>query len=376
MDDNWLMKLYNWQQPDWPHFRYDLTQLYEKLLFISEKMGLIAGKLEHLNGNLQSETTIDLLVEEAVNTSEIEGEHISRIDIRSSIKNKLGLNPKQAPVRDKRAQGIAELMLDVRKSFKQALTEEKLFDWHLMVMSGSSNPNLRMGYWRTDEEPMQIVSGSLGKQLVHYEAPPSQAVPEEMEKFLHWFNETSPEKPKAIKSPPVRAAIAHLYFESIHPFDDGNGRIGRAIAEKALSQGFGYPVLISLSAAIEADKKAYYSALKTASKSNEVTPWIEYFGDLIVKAQLEVERIINFILKKSNFFDQFKDVLNERQTKVIKRMLQEGIKGFEGGMSAKKYMSITGTSKATATRDLQHLLIVKALKQSGGGRSVRYELNL
>ena len=308
--------------------------------------------------------------------SEIEGEHISRLDIRSSIKNKLGLNPKIVHVHDKRAQGIAELMLDVRNTFKQPLTEAKLFDWHLMLLSGTFNPNLKIGYWRTDEEPMQIVSGHHGKWVVHYEAPPSRDVPKEMQKFIRWFNNTAPGKPKAIQFPPVRAAIAHLYFESIHPFDDGNGRIGRAIAEKALSQGFGYPVLLSLSHIIEREKKAYYAALNAASRSNELTAWIHYFVNAILSAQIEVESQINFILKKSVFFDKYNDALNERQLKVVKRMMKAGVKGFEGGMSAKKYMAITGTSKATATRDLQHLLAIKALKQMGSGRSVRYELNL
>ncbi len=370
------MRTYNWQQSDWPNFRYDVSGLHETLLSISEKMGLISGKVAHLSENLQTETMINLMVEEAVKTSEIEGEHISRIDVRSSIKNKLGLNPKMVPVRDKRAQGIAELMLDVRNTFKKPLTEEKLFDWHLMVMSGSSNPNLRVGYWRTDEEPMQIVSGHHGKWTVHYEAPPSNNVPKEMQQFIHWFNETAPGKPKAIQFAPIRAAIAHLYFESIHPFEDGNGRIGRAIAEKVLSQGFGYPVLISLSLAIEANKKAYYAALKIASRSNEITNWLHYFVDLILSAQIEVERQIDFILKKTQFFDKFKNDLNERELKVIKRMLQEGVQGFAGGMSAKKYMSITGVSKATATRDLHHLFVINALKQTGSGRSVRYELKL
>ena len=197
-----------------------------------------------------------------------------------------------------------------------------------------------------------------------------------MKRFIRWFNETAPGKPKAIKYAPVRAAIAHLYFESIHPFEDGNGRIGRAIAEKALSQGFGYPAILSLSTTIEAERKAYYAALKSASRSNELTDWINYFVNVILKAQIEVEAQINFILKKSLFFAAFNDILNERQLKIVKRMMQAGIKGFEGGMSAKKYMIITGVSKATATRDLQHLLEIKAFNQTGSGRSVRYELNL
>lgn len=370
------MGIYNWQQSDWPHFRYDLSDLYESLLSISEKMGSISGQLNHIAKNLQTETIIDFLVEEAVKTSEIEGEYISRLDIRSSIKNKLGLNPELVRVHDKRARGVAELMLNVRDTFEQPLTEDKLLDWHLILLSGSFNPNLKIACWRTDEEPMQVVSGHHGKWIVHYEAPPARDVPKEMERFIHWFNDTAPSQPQAIQFAPIRAAIAHLYFESIHPFEDGNGRIGRAIAEKALSQGFGYPVIVNLSTAIESEKKAYYSALHIASKSNELTPWLHYFVNMVLNAQRHVEAQINFILKKTWFFDTFKDVLNERQLKVIRRMMQAGIKGFEGGMSAKKYMRIAAASKATATRDLQYLASIKALKQVGSGRSVRYELDL
>src|SRR5690606_15010595 len=188
-----------------------------------------------------------------------------------------------------------------RNTYKKPITEIKLFDWHSMLLSGFSHSNLKIGGWRTDKEPMQIISGRHGKWIVHYEAPPSNDVPKEMKKFIHWFNDTAPGKPNAIKFPPVRAAIAHLYFESIHPFEDGNGRIGRAIAEKALSQSFGYPVMLSLSNTIEAGRKAYYAALNAASKTNELTAWIKYFVNVVLSAQIEVEAQINFILKKSIF---------------------------------------------------------------------------
>lgn len=368
------MKKYNWQQPDWPKFRYDLSSIHETMLKIAEKTGLIKGQLGHLAENLKTETMINLMVEEAVKTSEIEGEYISRPDVRSSIKNQLGLNQGIIKVHDKRAHGMAELMLDVRHTFKQPLTDEKLFDWHLMLLSASPNPHLRIACWRSHEEPMQIVSGHHGSWVVHYEAPPSKIVPEEMEQFIDWFNNTAPGQASEIKYAPVRAAIAHLYFESIHPFEDGNGRIGRAIAEKALSQGAGYPVMLSLSQAIDQDKKAYYAALNHASKSNEITAWINYFVNIVLTAYIDVGRQINFILKKSTYFDKFEDRLNERQLKVIRRMMQAGVNGFEGGMSAKKYMAMTGVSKATATRDLQDLLAIGAVRQIGEGRSIRYEL--
>lgn len=368
------MKTYNWQQPDWPIFRYDLSTLHKTLQIIAEKSGLISGKLSHLNENQQSEALVNLMVEEAVKTSEIEGEYISRPDVRSSIKNKLGLIANR--VHDKRAEGIVEMMFDVRNTFKQPLSETKLFEWHLMLLSMSRNINLTIGAWRTHKEPMQVISVHHGKTVVHFEAPLSDDVPSQMHHFLEWFNITAPGESQEIIFAPVRAAIAHLYFESIHPFEDGNGRIGRAISEKALSQGFGYPVMLSISQAIEADKKSYYNALHVASKCNEITTWIHYFVNVVLKAQLEVEEQINFILKKSIFFDKFADTLNERQLKVVKRMMSSGTKGFEGGMTAKKYMGITGTSKATATRDLQHMMTIQAITQIGSGRSVRYDLNL
>lgn len=367
---------YNWQQADWPHFKYELETIHETLISIAEKMGSVSGKLSHLSENLQTEVTINLIVEEAIKTSAIEGENINRPDVRSSIKNKLGLNPTPAKVHDKRAQGITELMLDTRHTFQEPLTEDQLFEWHIMLLSHSIDPNLAIARWRTDEEPMQVVSGHLGKKIVHYEAPPSRNVPKEMQRFIVWFNETAPGEPKAIKFAPVRSAIAHLYFESIHPFEDGNGRIGRAISEKALSQACGYPILLSLSSAIEANRKAYYDALKNASRSNEITSWIQYFVNTILAAQIDAEVQINFILKKAKFFDTFGAKLNDRQMKVVRRMLQKGVQGFEGGMSAKKYMAITDVSKATATRDLQELLVMQAVVQVGSGRSVRYDLNI
>lgn len=370
---NWLMMKYNWQKPDWPNFTYDLTSLHEDLLAISEKAGLLRGKLAHLDENLQTEAFIDLMMEEAIKTSEIEGEYINRLDIRSSIKNKLNLASETIKIHDKRADGIVEMLYDARKTFNAPLTNVALFDWHLMLASGFS-ATTRIGSWRIHEEPMQIISGHYGKRTVHYEAPPSKDVPNEMERFIQWFNETAPGNLLAIKFAPVRAAIAHLYFESIHPFEDGNGRIGRVIAEKALAQGFGYPLMFSLSPTIEANKKVYYEALHIVSRTNEITNWIHYFVTTIFTAQCEVEKQINFILYKAKFFDKYKNALNERQLKVVKRIFKAGIKGFEGGMTTKKYMVITGTSKATATRDLQDLQEIQAFIQFGRGRGVYYEL--
>jgi Fic family protein len=365
---------YNWQQKFWPEFNYDISRIQDTFFTFAEKTGHVSGILKSLPDATQTEAIIDLMVSEAVKTSEIEGEYLSRPDVMSSIRHKLGLDTGNIDIADKRAKGAAELMVDVRKTYRAPLSDRKLFEWHRMLLSGSGG--IKIGTWRTHKEAMQVISGPVGKWKIHFEAPPSDAVAAEMEGFINWFNETTPGKRKEIRNPVLRSAIAHLYFESIHPFEDGNGRIGRAISEKALSQGLGRPVLLSLSDAIGANKKKYYNALKTAQRSHEVTPWIVYFSNMALDAQLRAEKSIDFVLCKTRFLDRFNKQFNERQSKVIHRMLDEGPKGFEGGMSAKKYIAITKTSKATATRDLQYLSEIDALKQTGGGRSIRYEVNL
>jgi Fic family protein len=239
----------------------------------------------------------------------------------------------------------------------------------------SGNNKVVAGEWRSHASPMQIVSGSVGKEKVHFEAPSSAIVPKEMKMFIDWFNQTAPGQVKAIQNAIVRSALAHLYFESIHPFQDGNGRIGRAISEKALSQGLGQPIILSLSSAIEKKRDEYYKALKNAQSSNEVTKWIVYFSRTIVEAQKEAKNVIDFSLKKASFFDNHTG-LNKRQIKVINRLFQEGPNGYEGGMNAKKYMSITKTSKATATRDLQALSDAGIFISVGAGRSVRYGIKI
>jgi Fic family protein len=333
-------------------------------------MGLLNGLPE----DVQNETVIDLMVTEAIKTSEIEGEDLNRIDVASSIKKNLGLVPEKEQVRDKRAEGIAALMVDVQSSYAEKLTKTKLFSWHQMVMKGSKG--YKIGDWRTGEEPMEVVTGAYGKEKVHFVAPPSEQVPGEMKSFIKWFDDTGRDGKKEIKNPVIRSAIAHLYFETIHPFEDGNGRIGRALSEKALSQGAARPILLSLSKTIEANKNNYYDALKEAQRSNEITSWIAYFAKMALQAQIEAEEEIDFTLRKAKFFARFETELNKRQLKVIRRMLEEGPKGFTGGMSAKKYMSITQTTKPTATRDLQNLVVLKIFVPMGGGHSTSYDINL
>lgn len=367
--------LYNWQLSDWPVFYYQPGISEKLLLEFLLKSGQTSGILTGFPKDSQTELALEIMVEEAIKTSEIEGEFLSRQDVISSIKKNLGIHEAHPLlVKDHRVKGIARLMVAVRSSFAEPLTEAELFAWHEMLMEG--NRYVSAGNWRPDTSPMQVVSGTIGKEIVHFEAPPSDRVAVEMNQFINWFNRTSPGQTEAISNPLIRSGISHLYFESIHPFEDGNGRIGRALAEKALHQGLGQTTLISLSNTIMKDKNGYYGALKSAQQSIEITNWLDYFTDTVIQAQRGAERLIQFALKKAKFFDLNRSRLNERQIKVIGRMLEEGPDGFEGGMSARKYVAITKASKPTATRDLQELRELGIFIPSGGGRSVSYELVL
>lgn len=361
---------YNWQQHDWPSFRYDLREIEAALIAFADRAGQITGLLRGLPEEGQTEAIIQLMIAEALKTSEIEGEHLSRQDVLSSIRKQLGINRPAGHIADKASEGAGELMVAVRKNWAEPLDENTLFSWHRMLMKGSTG--FAVGQWRAHEASMRVVSGAIHRPEIHFEAPPSARVPREMAAFLKWFNRSEQE----MRHAPVRAAVAHLYFESIHPFEDGNGRIGRAISEKALSQGLRRPAILSLSRTIEAGKKAYYDALKRAQSSNEISPWIRYFVAVVLDAQTDAQKQVEFILRRTRFFDRCKDRLNDRQQRVIRRMMEEGPDGFEGGMNARKYMSLTKVSKATATRDLQYLAEQGVFIPIGGGRSTRYRLNL
>lgn len=365
---------YNWQLPDWRNFMFSEKTVEDILFDFTEKAGHLKGLLHAMPQDSQEQTLIEILVLEAIKTSEIENEYLSREDVTSSIRHNLGLFEPKKEVRDVRAKGIGKLITEVRRTYSEALSAETLYDWHRYLFT--SQTHINVGVWRSQSEPMQVVSGRLDKPRVHFEAPPSKDVAKEMELFITWFNDTAPNGKHPIKHAPIRSAISHIYFESIHPFEDGNGRIGRAIADKALSQSVGYPLLLSLSATIESNKKAYYGSLESGQKSNEITPWMRYFMQVIIDAQQSAAALIDFTLKKARFFDSYKKDLNERQLKSINRMFQEGPKGFEGGMTAKKHMSINQTSKATATRDLSILEKLGAFIITGSGRNTHYHINL
>jgi Fic family protein len=364
---------YIWQREGWPNFTWDTQVLERSAYAYALEAGRLAGEVRHLPEDEKMDALIDLMVSEAVKTSQIEGENYDREDVRSSIRNQLGLNAMPQAVRDPRANGVAALMISVRNHIAEDLTAERLWEWQdMIIVERYDQARLHVGRWRDNPEPMQIVSGAIGKETVHFEAPPASRVPEEMERLIVWFNR-SRNMPGA-----VRAGVAHFWFECIHPFSDGNGRVGRAIAEKALSQELGAPAILSLSTAIERRRQDYYDALSRASRGGlDITEWLVWFTDLVLEAQVQAKERIGFTLAKTRFWDRHANVLNERQAKALARMLREGPEGFKGGMSAQKYMRITDCSKATATRDLAELLRMGALcKLEGGGRSTRYDIEL
>lgn len=366
--------MYNWQQRGWPDFTYNVEEVQPILLAFAQETGEVKGLIQGLSDELKQDTLLQLMISEAVKTSAIEGEYVSRQDVMSSIRNNLGLNDTPVYVKDQRANGIAQLMVEVRNTFQDPMTTTMLKSWHRLLFTNVSSVN--PGEWRQGDQPMQVISGAYGREVVHYEAPPSTRVPREMEAFVHWYNTASFPLKEVVPEAVLKSAIAHLYFESIHPFEDGNGRIGRAIAEKALSQSLGRPVMLSLSKTIEANKKAYYGALKEAQRTLDVTAWINYFASCVLHAQQDAKVMVQFSLKKAQFFDRFKHRLSDRQLKAVTKMMDRGADGFEGGMTAKKYTGITAVSKATATRDLQQLHEMGVFVQEGSGRSVRYQLNL
>jgi Fic family protein len=253
------------------------------------------------------------------------------------------------------------------------LSHEMLFSWHDNLMLGNSK--IKAGKYRAYKEDMQVVSGRIDKPKIHFVAPPSSRIPQEMSRFVDWFNRTAPGS-KTPLTPLTRAGIAHFHFVTIHPFEDGNGRIGRALVTKVLSQSIKSPVLTAVSCTINQDKKQYYKSLNAQSKSNEITQYLTYFSKTILESQRAMVEKLDFLIAKTKFFDAHKRDLNARQKKAILRILREGPKGFDGGLSAKNYMAITKAPKATTTRDLTDLVKKGVLIKTGKLKSTRYELNL
>ncbi|WP_232491473.1 Fic family protein [Novosphingobium kaempferiae] len=364
---------WNWQLPDWPNFGFDPSRLRVAEERFLKGSGVVVGTMHHLDEHARQGIVIELISREMVESSAIEGELLDRASVQSSIARQLGLiadkrrsNPAEA--------GAAELMADLYRRYAVPLSDELLFDWHRMLMNGRRDL-ADIGAYRTHADPMQIVSGALHAPRVHFEAPPSDSVPLEMARFVAWFNDSSP-KGDAPFPAITRAAIAHLWFETIHPFEDGNGRLGRAIAEKALAQSLEAPTLTALAATIHRRRKAYYAELQRASQSNRIDAWMTWFADIVLEAQASTIESIGFLIEKTRLLDRLKDRINPRQEKALIRMMAEGPNGFAGGLSARNYRTITDAASATATRDLAELVELGALERIGERRYARYHLKI
>ena len=369
---------WNWEQPDWPHFAWDASRLRQAEEHFLLGTGMFAGTVKHLLPLDREQLAIEAMSGEAVTTSEIEGEILDRASVQSSIRRQFGLKTDPRRVRPAE-QGISEMMVDLYRSFAKPLSEEMLFGWHRMLLQGHADLK-DIGRYRTGKEPMQVISGPLQARRVHFEAPPSSKVRREMAQFIAWFNRTEPNRTAPTGRQPLpaltRAGLAHLYFESIHPFEDGNGRIGRAIADKALSQSVNQQLLTTLAATILARRKEYYAALGRASRSNEVTGWLAWFAGIAIEAQQRTIARVEFMIDKTRLLDRLRGQLNPRQEKALMRMLREGPDGFKGGLSAGNYATITGASPATTTRDLADLVNKRALVRTGELRHARYHLTI
>lgn len=365
--------VWNWQKPEWPNFDWDAGALSEQEARFLHEAGVVVGAMKHVGKDQQSSLVIELISTEAVKTSEIEGEVLDRESVQSSLRRTFGLSAddRRVPLPE---QGIADMMADLYRTWDEPLDHDTLFAWHTMVMKGRTG-SMDVGRYRTHEEPMQVVSGAVHNPTVHFEAPPSSVMAVEMDRFIGWFNASEPGG-KAPLSPLIRAGLAHLYFVSIHPFDDGNGRIGRAISEKVLSQGLGEPALLSLSQTIHTGRKRYYAMLERSNKDLQATAWLDYFAGTVLDAQKYTLRLIDFLIAKTRLYDRLRGSLNDRQEKVLARMFREGLEGFKGGLSAENYIVITGTSPATATRDLADLVTKGALTRTGERRHTRYWLKV
>ena len=362
---------YIWQHEDWPHFYWDGNTLLWRLGQARKAQGQIIAQAELIG----LEDHAGFLIEEAFATSAIEGEKLDRNAIRSSVAKRLGLPTAGLPAEQRAVDGLVEMLLDATMDHKKELNAERLHGWQaaLFPTGYSGTQKIEVGRWRTGNEPMQVVSGPFGNEKVHYQAPPAIHISKEMEYFLGWWQNTSLQLDGLI-----RAGIAHFWFVTIHPYDDGNGRIARAICDLALSQDETSPRrLYNLSTQIIKERDAYYNILETSQKgSMDITPWLAWFLDMYTRAIQASESVIEKALTVAKFWQAHRGTdLNERQLKIVKKLLEAEPQGFEGGINNRKYVSITKTSRETAKRDLADLEAKAILSRNEGkGRSISYRL--
>ena len=362
--------IYIWQQTDWPKFTWNDTLLSYKLGRVRGLQGKLVGKMSALGFDLKNSAMLDTLTADITKSSEIEGEILNGDQVRSSVALHLGIKTEGLPEADRYVDGVVQLMMDATQNYMNPLTEERLFNWHaaLFPTGRSGIYRITVADWRQGVEPMQVISGAMGKERVHYQAPDSDNIPFQMKLFLDWANDNQK------IDPVLRSAIAHLWFVTIHPFDDGNGRIARTIMDLFLARADEMPHrFYSMSAEIRKQRKGYYEILERTQKGGlDITDWLEWFLDCLEAALINTEKSISTVLQKAAFWDKYRLVpVNERQIKMVNLLWD----GFDGKLTSSKWGKITKCSADTALRDIQDLITKGVLRKTDeGGRSTNYEL--
>lgn len=359
---------------DWPDFHWDHERLTSLLAEVRHRQGRLLGRMEGLGFELRAEAVLQSLTEEVLKSSEIEDEQLDRGQVRSSLARRLGMDVGGLSRPERNVEGVVEMMLDATQEFDRPLTAERLYGWHAALFpTGRSGINkIRVGKWREDKNgPMQVVSGPLGRTKVHFEAPEAARLNHEMRKFIKWFGA---KKSYNDVDPVLKSAIAHFWFVTIHPFDDGNGRIARAIADLALARSENSPQrFYSMSAQICADRKEYYSTLEAAQRGDlDITNWLMWFLECLNRAINGAEAVLGSVLRKARFWELYgARELNERQQKILNRLFD----GFEGKLTSSKWATLGKCSQDSATRDINELVELGILTRNpGGGRSTSYRL--
>jgi len=370
-------KQYIWQWPSWPEFRWDNAALL-KLLGVSRfQQGSLLTQMKELGFEVRQQARTEVLIEEALKTSEIEGERLNPDAVRSSVARRLGLpTAGMASTQYQQADRLVQVLLDATLSFEQELTTERLFGWHAALFpTGYSGLNkIRVASWRDDRNgPMRVLSGPIGREKIHYEALPAERLENEMNNFFRWWGESRKEMDGLL-----RASVGHLWFVAAHPFEDGNGRIARALTEMALAQDENLSTrYYSLSSQIMAEREAYYRVLEHTNKGDgDITNWIKWFLGCLSRAILSSNELLSKVMLKARFWKHYTQAkLKERQSKVLNRLVEAGPSGFEGGLTNRKYAGMAHVSRATAQRELADLVQKGILRSNpGGGRSTSYDL--
>ena len=363
--------MYIWKLTEWPNFSWDQKHLEKPLAAVRHEQGRLLGRMESLGFKLREEAVLRTLTQDVLKTSEIEGEKLDPAQVRSSIARRLRIDIGALAPADRNVDGIVEVMLDATSNYDQPLMDERLWGWHaaLFPTGRSGRTKKRVGNWREDSTgPMQVISGSIGKEKIHYTAPPAAVLSKEMRAFIDWFNENG--DTEAV----IKAGVAHLWFVTVHPFDDGNGRIARAIADMSLARSEKSPQrFYSMSAQIRAERNDYYNILEKTQKSSlDITPWLQWFLACLNRAITGAQGTLSSVMSKARFWEKHAGAsLNERQVKVLNRLLD----GFQGNLTSSKWAKLTDSSQDTAYRDIVDLVERGILRKSlSSGRSTNYEL--